>query len=250
MLRPPDIDGLYADLWRTTVEPCLVCRGAGTVSKESDDPLFPTSSPCDCKREVMLRCALRSANVPREFWEVESLEFEWNKPARAVVEKYLEDLAGARREGRGFLMIGANGVGKTACACVVLCRAARAGYSIAYLTAHGLVTSVIPATRDPELNAWRRQLLEADFLVLDEMGKEHRAAGSEFAVSELDSLLRWRRGELRPTILCTNLEAREFASPELYGESLWSILRDRLETLKFRDGDYRAELKKRRKGGA
>jgi len=187
---------------------------------------------------------MRAANVPREFWTVEDLVFERNIPARERVGAYVEDLAGALKVGSGFLMTGRNGVGKTACACVVLATAARAGHSVAYLTSHDFVTSAIPASRDIELEQWRRELLGADFLVLDEIGKEHRAAGSEYALSELDSLLRWRRGEARPTILITNFDAREFATT--YGDSLWSAIRDRLEILKFRDGDFRSELKKRR----
>ena len=77
------------------------------------------------------------------------------------------------------------------------------------------------------------------------MGKEHRKSGSEYALSELDSLLRWRRGESKPTIVCTNFDAGEFASE--YGASLWSVIRDRLEILKFHSGDFRKDLKQRRR---
>lgn len=244
MFRPPDVDGLAADLWTRLVEPCGVCRGTGRLMFDSDDPLMPRSSPCTCQQTVIFLTALRAANVPREFWGIAEVEFEMNKPARARVEEYTHDLRGALRTGAGFLMTGRNGVGKTSCACVILARAARAGKSVAYMTSHDFITSAIPASRDAELEAWRRDLVTADFMVLDEVGKEHRAAGSEYALSELDSILRWRRGENKPTVICTNFEVPEFA--KTYGDSLWSAIRDRLEVLKFRDGDFRTELKRRR----
>jgi DNA replication protein DnaC len=247
MFRPPDVDGLAAILWERFVVTHDRCRGTGYLVEDSDDLLLSRTTPCTCNLEVRFHCALLAANVPREFWTVEGLEFERNVDHRATVEEYTLDLAAARRTGRGFLMAGSNGVGKTASACVVLCRAARAGYSIGYVTVHDFVTSTIPASRDPDLDRWRRDLLEAEFLVLDEVGKEHKAAGSEFVTSELDSLLRWRRGEFRPTVLCTNLEPRDFAAPDRYGASLWSIVRDRVEVLKFRDGDFRTELKRRKR---
>jgi DNA replication protein DnaC len=211
---------------------------------DGDDLLMPRTAPCTCQKTVIFLTALRAANVPREFWEIEEVEFEWNQAARARVEEYTADLAGALRAGAGFLMTGRNGVGKTSCACVILARAARAGRTVAYMTSHDFITSAIPASRDAELESWRHALGAADFLVLDEVGKEHRAAGSEYALSELDSLLRWRRGENKPTVICTNFDAREFATT--YGDSLWSAIRDRLEVLKFRDGDFRTELKRRR----
>lgn len=247
MFRPPDVDALAADLWRRHVESCDDCGGTGHLVIETDDPLLSRTRPCECQAEVTLLCTLREANVPREFWTVEGLEFERNTSARARVEEYTGDLRTARRDGGGFLMIGENGVGKTACACVILCRAARAGYSVGYMTSHDFVTSAVAATRDVELEMWRRDLVAADFLVLDEVGKEHRKAGSEFALSELDSLLRWRRGESRPTVICTNFKTAEFA--QTYGDSLWSILRDRMEILKFQSGDFRTTLKKRRGEG-
>lgn len=244
MFRPPDVDTLAAELWTRLVEPCQECQGTGRLVVGQDDILMSRTAPCMCHKTLTFMTALKAANVPREFWEIEDLVFESNKPARARIEEYTADLAGAMAEGAGFLFTGRNGVGKTSCACVILCRAARAGRSIAYLTSHDFITSAIPASRDPELERWRRELVAADWLVLDEMGKEHRAAGSEYALSELDSLLRWRRGENKPTVITTNFDAREFAST--YGDSLWSAIRDRLEVLKFRDGDFRTELKRRR----
>jgi DNA replication protein DnaC len=249
MFRAPDLERFHDRLSRELIDACPDCRGTGflrgTVELEDAEPWETASSRCHCAEEVQFRVTLLGAHVPREFWRVEGLKFTRNVSQRAQVEEYVDDLGAARASGAGWLFIGQNGTGKTACGCVVLCRAARAGFSIGYLTAQEFVASAIAASRDPELGAWRSSLLAADFLFLDELGKEYRKEGSEFALAELDGLLRWRRGELRPTVIATNASVAELQT--WYGESFFSILNDRAKRLQFTPGDFRNELARRGK---
>lgn len=251
MLVVPDVDSLRDELWRRLVEPCKNCRGTGYLAGDDADMVEPwdtSSASCPCQDEVARQCALLAGHVPREFWEVEGLEFTWNTGPREQVETYCASLRAHRAEGRGWVFLGENGTGKTACGSVILCRAVREGFSVGYITAQEYVSSAFAGQRDPELDAWRKQLAAADFLVLDELGKEYRKDGSEFALAELDGLLRWRRGELRPTVICTNYTVAQLQSS--YGESLWSILLDRLDRLQFESGDFRRELGRGRRDRA
>lgn len=244
MLHVPDVDVMYEELWLKHVEPHVPCKGTGRVVK-GDDPMDTRHRPCSCLDQVNFRCDLLDGHVPPEFWGVESLVFELNVPARAFVDAW--DLREARRMGAGILMTGENGVGKTACACIVLCRAARLGYSVSYMTVQQFVISHFAAQRDRGLEAWRTELLRADFMVLDEVGKEHRKEGGGFALTELDGLIRWRYADIRPTIFCTNFTASQVK--KVYGESLWSIIQDRASPLNFESGDFRKLRSRRRRRG-
>lgn len=242
MLAVPDVEDLRDRLTRELVDDCPRCRGTGFLVSIAGgrEPWDVPSEPCGCQDEVARKCALLSGHVPREFWQVEALEFEWNREQQGRIRAYCEDLAAAREGGRGWVFMGQNGVGKTALACSILCAAVRVGFSAGYLTAQEYVGSAIAARRDVDLETWRRSVAGADFLVLDELGKEYRKEGSEFAIAELDGLLRWRRGELLPTVICTNYTVGQLQGE--YGASLWSIVLDRLDRLQFARGDFRVEL--------
>ena len=245
LLIVPDVDQLHSEIFDRLVGGCDVCGGTGRIVVEADDPMKSRRKACGCLREVRFRCSLLTGNVPREFWTVENLVFEWNIEAREKVGAYCDEIVTARIEGNGLVLLGENGSGKSACACLALCAAARRGWSVGYITAREFVTSSILVDRDPELKTWRDGLLRADFLVVDEMGKEYRKDGSEFAQTEMDGLLRWRRGDFRPTVVTSNLKLKELE--DVYGASLWSIISDRMEILQFQPGDFRAELRRRKK---
>jgi len=111
------------------------------------------------------------------------------------------------------------------------------------LTSHEFAVSK-RSWNDKPLLAWLDEMVNADFLVLDEVGKEYRAKGSDWVSAEFDTLLRRRRGFHLPTIIITNLTVVQLK--ERYGESLWSIMKDRMKVLQYAPGDFRRELGKRR----
>lgn len=252
MLRPPDAELLFADLYKRLVLPCRKCGGSGkTVRSATADPLDDERRivRCDCLNEVTLRCRLSEGNVPEEFHAVEEFRFEFNTTIADEVRGYCADLPAARREGLGWVFCGENGSGKTSLGCFILARAARAGFSVGYLTTQEYLSTIIPSGHDPALADWFRQVQTADFFVLDELGKETRrevAEGeSSFWLASLDSLIRQRTQNLRPTVLISNFNAAEFQ--KVYGASFASILAHRVEYRKFAPGDYRAVVRRRRR---
>jgi len=140
-------------------------------------------------------------------------------------------------------MVGENGFCKTFSSCHLLAKALSQGYTGGYLTAQEFMSIKRAAWNNDELSAWLQDLTTSDFLVLDEVGKEYRKPGSDWVAAEFDTLLRLRRGHLKPTIIISNLTILQFK--ERYGASLWSILIDRMEVLQYAPGDYREVLSKR-----
>jgi DNA replication protein DnaC len=212
------------------ITPCQTCGGTGFVDLD-------TAKRCSCRKEVDRICALAIGNVPKEFWYSEKTPF--NGETEPLIEHVRAwKIRNASRMGRGLVMFGPSGTGKTSAATLALSRAARRGYDVGYVTAPELVMSEIGDRDDETLYAWRGELLyDSHFLVIDELGKEHRKENSDYSLSILDLLLRRRRGDMKSTILITNFSWARFH--QVYGESVWSIMADRAEKLQFHGEDRR-----------
>lgn len=243
MLQRPDVDGIYAKLWQSKVVACQLCSGQGTIAQPYGDFDIKFVA-CSCKKEVLRVCALLDGNVPKKFWNVDSWTIEHNLDVYGErIQPYCKNLPGHRADGYGMLFFGENGVGKTTFAIHVLAAAQAAGFSIGYILAPQLMAYTLEARNNGEMGEWLRGILSADYLVIDEMGKEHKATGSEFALSELDTLLRTRNGDNKPTIMVTNMNWKQFTTT--YGASVASIVKDSLQ-VHFEHGDHRAIQASRR----
>ena len=116
------------------------------------------------------------------------IELAATAPLRAVDSWAVDPLAAAL-----LVLGGSRGVGKTIAACWAL--AWRAGL---YLTAYELA---------PGLNM--HALKSAELLVIDQVGRETRGA-SDYARLQLEELIDARHARREPTILCCNLNERDF----------------------------------------
>lgn len=233
----------WEKLTKTLIDQCEKCDGTGhiydDVTWDDDDELIPMkhSNICVCKKTALFRMSLHEAGLPREFWQADEIDPELNRDQFATVGEYNDRIKQARRHGLGLLLSGKNGAGKTTCAARVVIAATRIGYSTAYVNFPHLVDGWRRAWKERDLAKYLDERVCADFLVLDEIGKEHVTNDETFVTSKLDGILRMRRGDMFPTILVTNLEPRELI--ERYGASMASLLSDRYKTLRFKPGDFR-----------
>jgi DNA replication protein DnaC len=134
-------------------------------------------------------------------------DFDWSWPKkieRDVVERaltldFLED-------GRNFVLLGANGLGKTMIAKNLAYQAAVAGYSVLFVTAAELLDDL---RSEVAQSTFRRKLTKyasPRLLVIDEVGYlsyDHHAADLLYKVID-------RRYERNPTVLTTNLAFRDW----------------------------------------
>lgn len=236
MLVAPDFDIIAGQLSERYMHSCPICRGSGFAYKEVEDPAARKRQDCECRKEYNFQIGLRFGNVPSEFWGVESMKIVHNLTNLKIVDEYCAHLRKRRSKGVGFIMYGENGAGKTAMGTLILARAIRAGMSVSYVTAHDYLQAGPASWSDPALKEWLQDIVDADFMVLDELGKEYRKQDAS-RLADIDTLLRRRRGDLKPTILITNCSVSEFR--EKYGESIVSILSDRNKALVYEPGDYR-----------
>lgn len=242
MLKRPDLKRVSDRLHKKYVADCEKCNGTGWRHVPLPGSDWETKmAACSCKTELVFQYGLVAGNIPREYWQADEFNWEYNLAHLKTIETYCDDLPKARKHGYGFTLVGENGTGKTSMACLTLIRALEAGYSAAYLTAHDYLTSLSRSWGEEDIKEWLLDLTGCDFLVLDELGKEYKSK-KDAQMAEIDSLLRERRQAMRPTFVITNLSALQLR--EVYGESVSSILVDKNKTLIYEPGDYRRHKRK------
>lgn len=195
-----------------------------------------------------VRLQIKSSAVPTRFVGLEFSDldpYEGNtvdsvqKWVRRVVNGEVINAAGSRMCGRGLLLVGKPGHGKTTLSAVTAQEVIRA--AAPSLWGESIVKRPVLFTDYPKLlrlqqRAWKEDgesdqaLMDAVFgeagndnvqlLVLDDLGKEHRTA-SGWAENTFDAVLRARYNAGLPTIVTTNVPLKQWA--DTYGEPMESF---------------------------
>lgn len=235
--------------WKEIVESCDKCDGAGRLASDG----FNVDS-CECYENfrVKLRTYLGylKANIAPAYWPLTLENIDVPDEVKEEVAPILkpENLKIMREEGLGITFYGTNGSGKSTLSNIILKEALKT-YNCYYITFSELVELFYRKISNDELGRELDETIkQADFLVIDEMGKEYmrmRDEGdrrSSYILAEFDKLLRYRDRELLPTIMTTNLSEREFK--QLYGNSMKSLLSGKNRFILVSGDDYRPKQDK------
>lgn len=144
--------------------------------------------------------------------------------------------------GENLLLYGGAGRGKTfLCNCIAK-DVLEKGKTVLYLTAGQLFKQLeeLRFHRDEEEEAfdWDRELLDADLLIIDDLGTEF---ATMFTASELFRIINDRKLRKRPVVISTNLDYK--ALMEQYSDRVMSRLIGDYTTLKFFGEDIRMKKK-------
>lgn len=191
-------------------------------------------------RQLQWEKRLKKSAIPRRFWDLRLDKLD-QSPAVEKVAAYVDHLEEHREAGRGLLLLGDPGRGKTTLACVTGLHAFERKFSSYYTTIadyrsllleeQSLSSAVRLAKADEELmDEWLRKRAIIDrikhhvvFLIVDDMGKEHSTT-TRFIEDEIDQLLRSRFDLGLPTIITTNVRKAHWA--EHYSESMASFIHE------------------------
>lgn len=197
------------------------------------------------KPKNLTEAHLRRANIGQDYWECDFNNFQGPQKAKMKTVKYLTELAEMKDQGIGILYVGPNGPGKTTLAMIAMKYLVRANWNV-FCTSLGEIVENIQKswgnTGEAETSGFIERSRTADFLLIDDVGKEHRGQ-SGFSQNTFDNLIRYRVQHRLPTFLTTNLTRSELRA--IYGESAISLLEGKLHAIIVEGDDHRRTVLKR-----
>lgn len=108
-------------------------------------------------------------------------------------------------------LCGKNGTGKTALACLLAMEARKHGYTALFLNASEIVSATITREKFDDSQTLMQRAASVDLLVIDDMGKEtiSESKDSDAVMRIIETIVRTRVGNLRSTIMTSNLHSIE-----------------------------------------
>jgi DNA replication protein DnaC len=224
---------------------CPLCDDTGWRPIEVDG--VRRVERCECWRATLADRLLADANIPPRYRRCDLENFrEYNDSLNHAVraaKRFVEGFPGA--VDRGLFLIGHPGVGKTHLGVAVLkhCIRDKGARGIFYDTRELL--RVIRSTYNPLVHTAEmdvlRPVMEADLLVLDDLGAEKT---SEWVEETLNLIVNTRYNERRVTIFTSNYEIKDdLTDPDSLavrvGFRMWSRLHEMCDFLKLDGVDYR-----------
>lgn len=197
--------------------------------------------------EFQIYLKLFQSNVPLKYWEYEIDDLAGDA-SRRKIERYISRLEEALDRGIGLYFCGSQGTGKTLAACVILKEALRCGHSVYFTMLTEVLSRYCDGMYDKEARAaFARSILEADFLVVDDIDKGYISEKSTFIDSAYDYVFRSRANKNLPIIITSNLKRGAFVAQEgmAFGKSLLSLFDEHLYDVIITCADKRKEIQKR-----
>jgi DNA replication protein DnaC len=207
---------------------------------------------CECWREQVGHDRLASANIPKRYQHCTLANFSAYNPS---LERALEQASrvpsrfpsanNLREQGRGLLLEGPPGVGKTHLAVAVLKQVMESSGARGLFYDTRDLLRVIRSTYDPSIRTTElevlRPVMTADLLVLDDLGAEKT---SEWVEETMNLIVNTRYNERRLTIFTSNyLDIPDDSDPNSLlfriGFRMRSRLHEMCEFIEMDGADYR-----------
>lgn len=248
-------------------DPCPICGGAGLRIVERADG-SRAAADCTCRIVDRNTRRLAAARIPERHRECTLENFVTNRGGTAN-----NSLAAARMQaihfvkgypwdtyGNGLLLVGPSGVGKTHLAAGILhALIAERGISGRFFDCRELLKQIQHAySQSGELTERQvlRPALEADVLVLDELGAARK---TDWVSDTVEHILNTRYNDRKTTIITSNLEnapersgekplreaVRQDTLGDRIGERMLSRLQEMCVVIEMQGPDFRRSLEGR-----
>lgn len=170
-----------------------------------------------------------------------NLDYNQAKETLKEVARYANNLENARKKGISLLLVGPNGTGKTLLAVSILKHALRKGFSAQMTSLAGIIQLYTSGwNSEEEQIKFNKRVRDVDFLLIDDVGKEYEAKGSNLTEVLFDNLIRYRVFRRKPFILTTNGSASDMRNR--YGQSLMSLLSGKCIVIPVFGEDFRRAI--------
>jgi DNA replication protein DnaC len=208
---------------------CPRCAGSGWIPLPGDALRV---EPCGCQGDLRKTQRFASASIPKRYEHCSLETFREKSVVLTVAKRRVQefvDLWPNTPEGKGLLLMGGCGVGKTHLAVAALVEIINSGKPgrLVFSNFQDLIQQ-IQASFDADTATTKaeimRPILEADLLVLDELGSQKP---TQFVQDILYYVINTRYNEERATIFTTNYYDR---SPDAKDETLEQRIGTRLRS--------------------
>jgi DNA replication protein DnaC len=249
-------------------EVCAKCDGMGMVVLRRADGRF-AAEPCDCRHEVRVVALLERARIPRRYqhcsfenYETGSI-FDPSLVAAQLMARQFVDGYPVTTEGRGLLLTGAVGVGKTHLAVGILRSLIEEKGVRGLFCDYRELLKEIQHSYNPQVLTTELEILrpvfEAEVLVLDELGA---SKPTEWVWDTVAHILNTRYNDKRTTIITTNYAdappggaatgpqraMRDETLGDRIGERMRSRLAEMCVTVQMFGADFRQKVGRARFG--
>lgn len=148
-------------------------------------------------------------NLPEEFWRTKI--FSVAESVRQKIERFLLHIDSHIEAGRGLILAGKHGVGKTGVASLIAREARCRGYTVFFISLWDFRECVRSRILFDDDQTVRERCSEVDVLVLDALRLED-AKDNVFGSRAFEELVVGRCSRLRTTIVTTRLSDKELFS--------------------------------------
>lgn len=210
------------------VDTCTICGGVGYL--EEDQGIV---NPCKCMTVFLYVMELVEAGIAQAYWHLSLDTLKISSEYIDLTKMILKKIHRFRKHGLGVLFLGTNGIGKTSLMAEIGKEAIVQGYKVKYLSAQSYVDST--KVRDSaELMA---ELLQNDFILLDELDKVYIKQNSDYVPKTLEVFLREALVNANVSVICaTNLNEDTFT--KTFGESTVSLMKRKMNFVSITGNDY------------
>ena len=198
---------------------------------------------CACMMEFAQYVDLDEAGIDREYWDASFDTWKGDPLAKDLVERYVKQIDVAYDEGLGFLFWGNSGTGKTMLCSIILKTAKASGRTIKFITMAELLDVLRKKISDESIEkSYIETVKEVDFLCIDNLGSEYipQKSSNQYVIAEFDTLARYRKRNMLPTLLTTNLTPNEFSGT--YGKAISSLYTGCSAIIEVSGADYRQTI--------
>lgn len=224
---------------------CQKCKDTGFIGSEE----------CSCFKQKITKEYYKMSNLDKLLKKQNFQTFDFNIFSDTTIEEYktsprknIEEIVNASRkfirkfedeDEYNLLFYGTTGLGKTFMINCIAKELLDLGYTVIYQTAHKLMDLVEEykfEKTDSILEAKKRYnyLLEADLLIIDDLGTE---VANAFTTSEIFNIINSRNLGNKKMLISTNLTPGEIS--KIYTDRVYSRILDRFDIYKFIGDDLR-----------
>jgi DNA replication protein DnaC len=213
------------------VPSCSICDDSGW--KSIADNGVSRVERCDCWHQRLYESLLKNARIPRRYAHCEFTNFETHTDSqREAHRKAIRLVEQFPVVDRGLLFHGDIGVGKTHLAIALMKEAIRRKGARAVFYETRDLLKLVRDTYNNQVEATEldvlRPVLEADLLVLDDLGGEKK---SQWVEETLGLVVNTRYSERRTTVFTTNLQDVDNTDPNSFALQLGLRIRSRLREM-------------------